>query len=319
MEEIRPRPGLTAPHPQHPPAPSAGASIRLGLLAMMAIWGANVSVVKLMLPHMDPMVLSLGRMSSAALVLVAVMLWQGRRLSRRALRAIGPHTLAVLAGCGFLMVYLNQVTFTYGVKGTAAANASLIIALNPLVSALGAALLLGDRLTPRRLLGVALGFGGVMAVVLHRPGMALGGPGFGDAMMFGSVLTWVGGGLIVQRLARRLDTGLISTLVTSVGAAVLVLHVALDPGSRLPDPAAVPWWVWPLMLASGASATAAGALVWNRGLQVLGVARTALFVYWVPIFGVGFAVGLLGEPLTVWHGIGLAAVLSGTWLGTRGR
>ena len=67
------------------------------------------------------------------------------------------------------------------------------------------------------------------------------------------------------------------------------------------------------------AATALGSLVWNRGLQVLGVARTAQFAYWVPIFGVAFAVALLGEPLTVWHGIGLAAVLSGTWLGTRGR
>jgi len=64
-------------------------------------------------------------------------------------------------------------------------------------------------------------------------------------------------------------------------------------------------------------ATAVGALVWNRALVVLGVARTALYAYWVPIFGVLFAVLLLGEPLTVWHGVGLAAVLGGTWLGTR--
>jgi drug/metabolite transporter (DMT)-like permease len=65
--------------------------------------------------------------------------------------------------------------------------------------------------------------------------------------------------------------------------------------------------------------TALGGLVWNRALMVLGVARTALYAYWVPIFGVLFAVLVLGEPLTVWHGVGLAAVLGGTWLGTRRR
>ena len=47
------------------------------------------------------------------------------------------------------------------------------------------------------------------------------------------------------------------------------------------------------------------------------MARTALYAYWVPIFGVLFAVLLLGEPVTIWHGVGLVAVLSGTWLGTR--
>ena len=40
-------------------------------------------------------------------------------------------------------------------------------------------------------------------------------------------------------------------------------------------------------------------------------------VYWVPIFGVSFSTLLLGEPLTVWHLLGLGMVLGGTWLGTR--
>ena len=74
-----------------------------------------------------------------------------------------------------------------------------------------------------------------------------------------------------------------------------------------------------LVILSGLLATALGGIVWNRALQVLGVARAALYAYWVPIFGVGFAVLLLGEPLSIWHGVGLVAVLGGTWIGTRGR
>ena len=73
-----------------------------------------------------------------------------------------------------------------------------------------------------------------------------------------------------------------------------------------------------MMVLSGLLATAAGALVWNRALSTLGVAHVSLYVYWVPIFGVAFSVLLLGEPLTLWHVIGLVAVLAGTWLGTRG-
>ena len=91
----------------------------------------------------------------------------------------------------------------------------------------------------------------------------------------------------------------------------------LDPGTVAPDPSRLTLSLGLMLLFSGLLATAWGALVWNRALVTLGVARTALYAYWVPIFGVLFAVGVLGEPLTVWHGVGLAGVLSGTWLGTR--
>lgn len=57
-------------------------------------------------------------------------------------------------------------------------------------------------------------------------------------------------------------------------------------------------------------------LVWNRAIATIGVARTAVFLYWVPIFGVLFAAVLLGEHLTLWHLGGFAAVMAGTYLGT---
>ncbi|MBL8349160.1 MAG: DMT family transporter [Burkholderiaceae bacterium] len=282
------------------------------LLGTMAVWGANLSVVKLLFESLEPMLVAVLRMAVSALALSAVLVW--RRLPWPRLRR---SQWLTLAACAVLMIYLNQIFFTEGVARTAAANAALIIALNPLVSALTAALLLGDRLTPSRIGGVVLGFGGVAAVVLHRPGAVLGSGGLGDLLMFGSVLTWVFGGVLVQRLARELDSGLISAVMGVIGSALLALHLGLRPAPVVVHWALVTPLTVALLVVSSLLATAAGALVWNRALVVIGVARTALYAYWVPIFGVLFAVLLLGEPLTVWHGIGLAAVLGGTWLGTR--
>lgn len=294
--------------------PAAPAGMRLMLLATMAVWGGNVSVVKLLLELFDPLLLSALRMLVATLTLVLVLRLRGLRWPRPSRRqALG------LLVCGLLMVYVNQMFFTLGVQRTVAANAVLIIALNPLVSALVAALLLGDRLTPARLAGVVLGFGGVAAVVLNRPGAALGQGGLGDLLVLGSVLTWVAGGVLVQRLSRGIDSAVVSTVVMLIGTVPLCLHVLFDPRVALPDFAAIGALHWLMLLASGLLATALGALVWNRALTTLGVARTALYAYWVPMFGVATAVALLGEPLTVWHGVGLTAVLGGTWLGTRGR
>jgi drug/metabolite transporter (DMT)-like permease len=282
------------------------------LLGTMAVWGANLSVVKLLFESLEPMLVAVLRMAVSAIALMAVVVWRGHRWP-----ALRRDQWLTLVGCAVLMIYLNQIFFTEGVSRTAAANAALIIALNPLVSALVAALLLGDRLTRSRLAGVVLGFGGVAAVVLNRPGAVLGSGGLGDLLLFGSVMTWVLGGVLVQRLSRELDSGLVSAMLSVIGTVLLALHMGLRPTPVVVDWSRITAGTVALLVVSSLLATAAGALVWNRALVVIGVARTALYAYWVPIFGVLFAVLLLGEPLSVWHGVGLAAVLGGTFLGTR--
>ena len=287
------------------------AAIRGWLLATMAIWGGNLSVVKWLVNRFDPRTIASLRMAVAALALLACVRLRPPRGPAPAGRAwVG------IATCAILMVYVNQFLFTGGVARTTAANAALVIALNPLASALLAAGVLGDRLTPARLAGVALGFGGVALVVLHRPGAVIGPGGLGDLMVLASVLTWVVGGMVVQRLARNVDTGWISLGVHLLGAAMLLAHQALFGGPTADALAGFGPGDAVAVALSGLLATALGALVWNRALRDLGVARTALYAYWVPIFGVAFAVLMLGEPLTPWHMLGLAAVLGGTWLGT---
>lgn len=292
-------------------AGSGPHTMRLLLLATMATWGLNLSIVKLLLETQPPMAVSAVRMVIAAVFLSAALRWGLRRawpqLSRR--------QWAWLLACSVLMVYINQICFAHGVARTTAANAALIIALNPLLSSLLAALALRERLTRPRMAGVALGFGGVAAVVLNRPGAALGVPGLGDALVLASVATWVGGGAMVQRIGGRVDSATIAWVIHSAGAALLLLHLLVWP-TPLNWPALGPLNLLLLVL-SGLLATGVGALVWNRALVTLGVARTAPYAYWVPIFGVLFAVAVLGEPLSVWHAVGLAAVLGGTWFGTR--
>ena len=312
MSDMSDMSGAPTPPAANPKPNPAGNGMRVMLLLTMAVWGGNLSVIKLLVERFDPLVVSAVRMVVASLALLVVLRWRGLALPRPSARqALG------FAVCALLMVYLNQIVFTLGVQRTAAANAALIIALNPLVSALVAALWLGDRLTPARLTGVAVGFGGVAAVVLHRPGAGLGHGSLGDLLVLGSVVTWVCGGVLVQRLARQFDSAVVSVVVFTLGTLMLVLHVLLDPGTVAPDPSRLTLSLGLMLLFSGLLASAWGALVWNRALVTLGVARTALYAYWVPIFGVLFAVAVLGEPLTVWHGVGLAAVLTGTWLGTR--
>lgn len=287
------------------------------LLATMATWGVNLPVMKILLPVFGPQATPVLRMLCAS-ALLSLVTWRAQRGWPR----LGRQQWLTLVLCAAIMVYANQVFLMQGLRRTTATNAALIMALNPLLSSLMAAVAFRLPITWTRWWGLALGFGGVAAVVLHRPEAALGSGGLGDLLVLGSVATWVAGGVMVQRLGDPstdgIDTGTLSWAVNLAGTAMLVLHFAWL-GEPLLQPGATPGWgVVALLVMSGFLATAVGSLVWNRALATLGVSHVSLYVYWVPIFGVAFSVLLLGEPLTVWHLTGLAAVLGGTWLGTRG-
>ncbi|WP_285414114.1 DMT family transporter [Variovorax sp. efr-133-TYG-130] len=295
-----------------PPPGATPAAVQGWMLLAMVLWGVNVSAVKALTTSFESLPLAALRMAVACVALSAIVLWR-----RGGVPALGARQLAAMTGCAFLMVYANQILFAQGLLRSTATNGALIMALSPLVSALMAALVFRESLTPRRMLGVALGFAGVAAVVLSHPGAGLSRAGIGDLMLALGVVSFAIGGVGVQRLARQIDPLSISWVIYMIGTAMLVLHTLLGP-SRLGAAELFPGaWPWALVLFSGIAATAAGNLIWNRAISVIGVARTAVFLYWVPVFGVAFAALLLGEALTWWHLLGFVAVMSGTWLGTR--
>ena len=133
-----------------------------------------------------------------------------------------------------------------------------------------------------------------------------------------AVLSFAAGGTLIQGIARRLDALTISGVIYVLGALMLVLHFVLwGPGTdgTLPDSA----WLWFLIIFSGSVSTAIVNLIWNNAIARIGVARASVFLYWVPVFGAAFAALLLGERLGWNHLVGLAAVMAGTYLGTRQR
>lgn len=289
-----------------------GLAVQATLLAAMLVWGLNVPAVKALIHWFDPLLLAAVRMVVASLALTAILAWK-----RCSLAAISGRAWVALVACGVLMVYCNQILFAEGLLRSTATNASLIMALSPLVSALLAAAAFREPLTAQRIAGVALGFLGVGAVVLSHPGAGLSRASVGDLMLAGGVVSFAAGGAIVQRLARRLHPLAISWAIYAIGTLLLVLH-RWAGGAPLSVPVVFPGWrPWALVLFSGVMATAVSNLVWNGAIARIGVARTAVFLYWVPVFGVLFAGLFLGEQLTPWHLAGFAGVMGGTWLGTR--
>lgn len=293
--------------------PQRSLDVRGLLLLTTAMWGMNMAVIKLLTGHFDALWLSALRMASACLPL-AVLLWRTRPVDWRLERG----ELSALLLCGVLMVYLNQWLLTAGLRLSSATNASLITALNPLVAGVFALWLLGEHLSGRRLVGVALGLAGVALVILKRPAAELVRGGMGDLLVLGAVFTFTLAAVLVQRLGRRLDALRISLFIHAVGAVCLLSHATAlalfdDTPARLPADGI--WWA--VAVLSGALSTGLGNLMWNVAIGRVGMSRAAVWLYWVPVFGLAAAALFLEEPLSLWHLLGLALILGGTHLGTR--
>jgi drug/metabolite transporter (DMT)-like permease len=293
------------------PNPRQGdRSAQAALMVAVAVWGVNLSAVKVLTSTLDVLVVASSRMVVAVLALTAILF-----LTRQVRLVLQPRTFLGLIACGALMVYANQILFAASLSQTTATNAALVQALGPLVSTLIASATLRERLGGRRLAGLVVGFAGVAVVVLNRQGAIATGPNPGDLLMLASVVCFASGGALIQRLSAGLSAVQISWFVHVVGTVMLAGHTMALSSSALELLWDASAQAWGLIVFSGVGATALAALAWNHAIARIGIARTSLAFYWLPIFGLAFAAVALGERVTSIHIVGLVAVIAGSFLG----
>jgi len=272
--------------------PRSSRAIYAKLVAVPAIWGGTFIAGRLLALAVPATVGSLLRFTVAVLALLTAARWlEGGlpRLDRR--QALGTLLL------GTTGVFAYNLFFLGALARLPASRTSLIIALNPIVTIAAASVLLGERLDGRRWLGVAVALAGVWIVVSRGDvlGSVRGAVGLGELLMFGGVCSWAAYTLIGRRVLAGLSPLAATTYASLWGTGLLALAAAPD----LPGVSEIQWT--PVVVLSvvylGALGTAVGFVWYYQAVQRLGASRTVIFNNLVPVFGAGFGVLLLGEPL----------------------
>jgi drug/metabolite transporter (DMT)-like permease len=280
------------------------------LSLVVTVWGLNVVMVKY-LATFPPLYVAAIRMTVAGLCLSPILFKYGKGIKLR-----GTDWLYI-TGIGASSIALHQITLALGVQYTTAGNTSLILGLNPLATALLAMFFLGEEMSWKKTLGVCIGFGGVLVVVLSQHG-AVEMNGWGDVIIFISMLMYVAGGLLIRKVSTR---GVPILLVTAYSQVVGVLllwmaALAVQPLQYYVSLQVTPFQ-WLVIFASGGVATALGSLGWNYGIRQLGASRTAMFLNGMPLASLFFAALFLGEQLRLLHLLALVMIVGGVYLGSR--
>ena len=296
-----------------PVAGEATLSVYVKLVAAMLSWGGTWVAGRVVAQAVTtPIAAAAARFTLAALVLGAVMLAKGEPIGAGSLqRAWRP-----ILGLALTGVFFYNLCFFYGLKHVEAGRGALVMALNPVVVAVLAWWLGGERAKPLAVLGAVLAFVGCLTVIGNGDPLALlaGRIGLGEVLLLGCVVCWTAY-TFVGRRATRLVSALAATFWSCTFGAVLLWAAAFAAGG-------VDWaqWspvVWAAVAFLGVFGTAIGFTWYTDAVRVLGAARAAMFINLVPLAAVLMAALALGEAFPPSVALGGAAVLAGVWLTTR--
>ncbi len=280
-----------------------GAFGLLGLLAL--IWGSSFTIIKVVVVHLPPFSLTLWRVALAALVLLAAAALRGERL-RFSGAAWGWIALAALTGtvAPFTLISWGEERIDSGL-------AAILISLTPFMVLLLAHLFTGEeRITPRRALGVALGFAGVLVLIGPAALDTLGGDTLRQLAVAGAALCYAVNTLMVRHLQLR-HGGQARPL--ALAAAIMLISVAM----LLPLVAWLEGLAWPpahaawLAAMLGVVHTALATLIMLAILRRAGATFFASINFLIPLVGYLLGVLILGEPFSWRAVLALALILGG--------
>lgn len=283
-----------------------GPGLALAMLGAVAFSGKAI-IVKLSYRYPVDALTVIGLRMMFALPLFAAMAWWAGRgkpaLTRR--EAGGVLFLGVIG------YYLSSYLDFLGLQYISASLERLILYLNPTLVMLLAWLLHRKPVRRTQLVGVALGYAGVLLVFGHEVGLLGANAALGSALVLASALLYatylVFSGEMVQRLGSLRLVGL-ATTVACLG--VLTHYAVLRPiDTLLQVPTPVLW----LAALNAVACTAVPVLMVMMAIERVGPGMTAQAGMVGPLTTILLGALVLDEPFTAWVAAGTVLVLAGIY------
>ena len=269
-------------------------------IVMSVLWGMPYLLIRIAVGSIDPLVVAGSRTLIGALLLLPV------ALHRNALAPAFRHWPWLLA---FTLIEISIPWVTLGHAETRlnSSTAGLLIAVVPLFAAIIVSRLGHERLEPRRIFGLALGFAGVALLV----GLDID---FHDWLaVAGTVLVslcYAIGPIIVDRKLK--DVPAIGVVAASLMLATL-MYAPFVPFFWHGDVTAAGIGS---VVGLGVLCTALAFVVFFALIAEIGPARATVITYVNPAVAIVLGALVLHEPLTAGMMIGFPLVIVGSFLGT---
>jgi drug/metabolite transporter (DMT)-like permease len=291
-----------------------GAPLLYALLLLMIVgWAANYIAAKIALQTFPAVLLYGIRISMAGALMAPVYIWYRRRNPP----SWTMRDLPLMIAIGIFGVSLNQFLFVLGLSRTSVAHAAIFANLSPFLVLLLASASGLEKLTARKLVGVAVALAGVilLRVVDARPR--------GEATFWGDFITFWGSlafaifTVLGKPSAKRHGSIAVNT-VAYVGGALLMAPVTIWQAAHFPL-AAAPWSAWLSVFYMALGPSVVCYLIYYYALAHMEASRLSAFNYLLPALATLLGVWTLGEPITLWAVLAGVVIFSGIYMVERAR
>lgn len=276
--------------------------------AVSVLWGIPYLFIKVAVEGgVPPAFLAWSRVLLAAALLLAIT-WRAGTL--RSVRG----RWRWIAAYAVLEIAIPFPLIAAGEQDVSSSLAAILIAAVPLIIAVLALRFdASERVRGRRLVGLLVGFGGVIALVgldvAGRPAELLAA-----GLILIAAVGYAAGPMVLNRHLADLDPRATMAASLTVAAVVLTPFALAAPPSGSPSAEALG-----AVVVLGVFCTALAFVLFGTLLVEVGPGRAAVITYVAPVVAVGLGVAVLGERPGAGAIAGLLLIIAGSWLSTDGR
>lgn len=290
------------------PRPMSGQDWTI-LLFLSFLWGASFLFIEIAVETVPPLTFVLIRVAIAAAALWLYLLARGQKLP------LPPGALMAFLVIALLNNVLPFILFAWAQKTITAGLGSILNAMTPIWGVIVAHLWTRDeRMTPAKVVGVLLGFGGVSVLIGVDLLGEIGTRVWAQLACLAATLCYALAGVY----GRRFSTMGIPPAAVSTGqftAAALIMLPLVLLFEPLSQTAAPPAEAWAAMVALALFCTSFAYILYFRLIASAGATNALLVTFLIPISAILLGALFLGEMLEPRHfagmaliGLGLAAI-----------
>ena len=258
-------------------------------LGAASIWGGLYVVSKVVLEVIPPFTLVTMRLLLGAATLLIVLLIRG-------FPRIHPRQTIRVLGVGFVGYGISVGLQFLGTKLSTASNGSLVTSATPAFVLVFARVLLGEKITTRRLFALLLATMGVIAVIDPRSAQLNPDLFMGNLILIGAALTWALYSVLVRKVTQDTDV-LLFTMIAFLGGLPVTVPVGAWEVSTIGLGEITPA-VLAGVLFIGIISTALAMFLWNSAFAFVNASLASLTFFAQPVVGTLLGAYFLGEKIT---------------------
>lgn len=284
------------------------------LLSLSMLWGGSFFFVGVAVEDLGPLTIVALRVGLAAVALNAWILLRGQRMP------LDPGLWAAFFGMGLLNNMIPFSLIAWGQGHIASGLASILNATTPFFTLVVAHFLTRDEpLTPGRLLGVAIGFAGVVYMLGSEVQAGTASHSWAQLAVLAGALSYAFAGVFGRRFRRLGCSPLVAACGQVTASALVLMPLALGVErfwqAPWPGPA-----TWSAVVGLALFSTALAYLIYFRLLASAGATNLLLVTFLIPASAILLGIVVLGERLEWRHlagmgliGLGLVSIDGRPW------